>query len=150
MIKFETWVALGSLALAVLFVLLVLSFYNFLIGPKGTGPQTVDVDPNGVMILNVSIAGVPSLILAGLVYGLAGSSTGRNTAFILLSSGVILIIGMFAARFLYTKISPTFVVTSVILVPNFFIIAGLGVLALGGYLLFISRSADQNLERETK
>jgi hypothetical protein len=149
MIKFEAWVAIGSLALAVLFVLLVLFFYNFLIGPKGTGPQ-VEVDPNGVMILNVSIAGVPSLILAGLVYGLAGSSTGRNTAFILMSSGIILIIGMFTARFLYTKISPTFVVTSVILVPNFFIIAGLGVLALGGYLLFTSRSADQNLERETE
>jgi len=149
MIKFETWVALGSLALAVLFVLLVLSFYNFLIGPKGAGPQ-IEVDPNGVMILNVSIAGVPSLILAGVVYGLAGSSTGRNTAFILLSSGATLIIGMFVARFFSTQISPTFAVTSVILVPNFFIIAGLGVVALGGYLLFTSRSVDQNLERETK
>lgn len=148
MIKFETWLAIGSLALGILFVLLVLSFYNFLIGPTGTGPQ-IEVDPNGVLILIVSIAGVPSLILAGLVYGITRSNTGRNTAFIVVSSGVILIIGMFIARFFFTKISPDFVVSSVILVPNFFIIAGLGVVALGGYLLFTSRSADQNLEWET-
>lgn len=149
MIKFETWLAIGSIALGVLFVLLVLSFYNFLIGPAGTGPQ-IEVDPNGVLILIVSIAGVPSLILAGLVYGIARSNAGRNTALILVSSGVIMIIGMFVARFFYAKISPEFVVSSVTLVPNFFIIAGLGVVALGGYLLFTSRRADQNLAWETR
>jgi hypothetical protein len=100
------------------------------------------------MILNVSIAGVPSLILAGVVYGLGRSSVGRNTAFILMSSGVILVIGMFTARFFYTKINPLFVVASVTLVPSLFIVAGIGVVALGGYLLFTSKRSGQNLEWE--
>ena len=64
MAKFETWVALGSLALGIMFVALIISFYNFLIGPGGKGPQ-VFVDPIGVLVLIVSIAGAPCLILAG-------------------------------------------------------------------------------------
>ena len=77
MAKFETWVALGSLALGIMFVALIISFYNFLIGPGGKGPQ-VFVDPIGVLVLIVSIAGVPCLILAGAVLGLSRSSAGRT------------------------------------------------------------------------
>lgn len=58
--KLETWVALGSLGMCIMFISLILSFFNFLVGPKGNGPD-VYVDPTGVMIQMISISGAPSL-----------------------------------------------------------------------------------------
>ena len=147
MAKFETWVALGSLALGIMFVALIISFYNFLIGPGGKGPQ-VFVDPIGVLVLDVSIAGVPCLILAGAVLGLSRSSAGRTSGLILIFTGIILIAGMSAGRIEFTHINSLFVVPGMDLVPLIFIIGGIGVGAVGGYLLHASNKAHRNLEDE--
>jgi hypothetical protein len=143
MTKFETWVALGSLALAFMFVILVLSFYNFLIGPEGKGPQT-SVDPFGATVQIVSISGAPSLILAGVAFGTARSSAEHKPAFILIATGIIFIGGMSAARILFSKI-PLDWRAGMDLVPVLFLLGGIGVVALGGYLM-TSKRARRNLE----
>lgn len=147
MAKFETWVAFGSLALGIMFVALIISFANLLSGPGGKGPQ-VFVDPIGILVLNVSISGAPCLILAGVVFGLTRSNARRNSALILISTGVILIAGMYVARIAFTKINPLFVVTGMDIVPIIFIIGGIGVAVVGGYLLNASRKARRNFEDE--
>ena len=68
MINLETWISLGSLLMAIMFIALIISFYSFLVGPDGKGPG-IYVDPQGVLIQIISISGVPSLILAGTVFG---------------------------------------------------------------------------------
>jgi hypothetical protein len=40
----ETWTALGSFGMVIMFVTLIISFYNFLVGPDGKGPER-DVAP---------------------------------------------------------------------------------------------------------
>jgi hypothetical protein len=144
MTKFETWVALGSLALGVMFVILILSFYNFLI-KWSISPQT-SVDPFGATVQIVSISGAPSLILAGVAFGTARSSAERKPAFILIATGIIFIGGMSAARIVFSKINASFVIAGLDLVPIFFIICGIGVVAVGGYLLMTSKKARRNLE----
>lgn len=144
MAKFETWVALGSLALGIMFVILILSFYNFLIGPEGKGPQT-SVDPFGATVQIVSISGAPSLILAGVAFATARSSAERKPAFILIATGIIFIGGMSAARILFSKI-PLDWRAGMDLVPVLFIFGGISVAALGGYLLMTSKRARRNLE----
>jgi len=145
MTKFETWVALGSLALGIMFVTLILSFYNFLIGPEGKGPQTF-VDPFGATVQIVSISGAPSLILAGVAFGTSRSSTGHMPAFILIATGIIYIGGMSVARLVSSKINSLFLIPGLDLVPVIFILGGIGVAALGGYLLIMSNRARRNLE----
>jgi hypothetical protein len=145
MAQFETWVALGSLALGIMFVVLILSFYNFLIGPGGKGPQTA-VDPIGATIQIISISGAPSLILAGVVFGTARSTPDPTPALLLISTGIILIAGMSAARILSSKISALFVAAGLDLVPVIFIIGGIGIVAVGGYLLNTSKKARRNLK----
>jgi hypothetical protein len=144
MTKFETWVALGSLALGIMFVILILSIYNFLIGPEGNGPQT-SVDPFGATVQIVSISGAPSLILAGVAFASARSSTERKAAFILIATGIIFIGGMSASRILFSKI-PLDWRAGMDLVPVLFLLGGMGVAALGGYLLMTSKRARRNLE----
>ena len=48
-LKLEDWTSLASLGLAVMFVALLLSFYNFLIGPEGMGPERV-VEPGSLLL----------------------------------------------------------------------------------------------------
>ena len=53
-----------------MFVLLLTSFYNFLIGPEGKGPDKF-VDIDAVIIKAISISAAPSSILAGIAFGLS-------------------------------------------------------------------------------
>lgn len=145
--KFETWVSLGSLALGIMFVVLILSFYKFLIGPGGNGPQ-ISVDPAAVSALIVSIAGAPSLILAGVVLGISRSRAQPNTGLILISTGIILIIGMFSARTLLSKINVLFLIPGMDFVPPIFIIGGVGIAAAGSFILKNARRARQNSQDE--
>lgn len=144
--KLETWVALGSLGMCIMFIALILSFFNFLVGPKGNGPD-VYVDPTGVMIQLISISGAPSLILSGTVFGLTKSYGTIHAAIILISTGIILIAGMVAAWTIILKINEQFVVGGIDIIPYSFIVAGMGVAILGIYLFKKSKNY-QNLEDE--
>ncbi len=133
--KLETWVALGSLGMGIMFTALMLSFVNFLIGPKGNGPD-VYVDPTGVLIQLISIAGAPSLILAGTVFGLSKSYGAFHAAIILIITGIILVVGMvISAWILIPKIEEQFNVGGFNSIPYIFIAGGTGIAVLGSYLL---------------
>lgn len=144
--KLETWVALGSLGMCIMFISLILSFFNFLVGPKGNGPD-VYVDLTGVMIQMISISGAPSLILAGTVFGLAKSYGTIHAAIILMTTGIIMIAGMIAAWTLIMKINEQFVVSGIDIIPYIFIVAGMGISILGIYLFKKSKNY-QKLEDE--
>lgn len=138
MVKFESWVAFGALALGVLFVALLISFYNFLIGVGGRGPQ-IAVDPEGVLIMIVSISGVPSLILVGAVVGLSRSKPARSSGIILILTAAIMMGGMIEAWFILSKIDKSFVVPGMDTIPIIFAVSAIGTGALGGYLVWASQ-----------
>ena len=144
--KLETWVALGSLGMCIMFTALLLSFFNFLVGPKGKGPD-VYVDPTGVMIQLISISGAPSLILAGTFFGLTKSYGAIHAAITLITTGIILITGMIAAWTLTLKINEQFIVGGIDIIPYIFIVAGMSIAILGIYLFKKSKNY-QNLEDE--
>jgi hypothetical protein len=133
-LKLEDWTSLASLGLSVMFVVLLLSFYNFLIGPEGTGPDRV-VDPGNLVLQEIFISGAPSIALAGFAFGMARSFGTRIGGALLLASGIIMIAGMAAGLQLLLKIPDQYVVGVVGVVPYFFMAAGAGVAAVGGYLV---------------
>lgn len=95
----------------------------------------------------ISISGVPSLILAGTVFGLKKSYGTIHAAIILITTGIILIVGMIAAWKLILKINEQFVVGGIDIIPYIFIVAGMGVAILGIYLFKKSKNY-QKLEDE--
>jgi hypothetical protein len=144
--KLETYVALGSLGVCIMFIALILSFFNFLVGPKGNGPD-VYVDPTGVMIQLISVSGAPILILACTVFGLKKSYGTIHATIILITTVIILIVGMIAARTLLLKINEQFVGGGIVIIPYIFIVAGMGIAILGVYLFNKSKNYP-NLEVE--
>jgi hypothetical protein len=145
--KLESWMSLASLGLAVMFVALLLSFYNFLIGPDGEGPSRV-VEPGSLLLQIIFISGAPFLVLAGFVFGMAKTFGTRAGGSMLLGAGVIMVAGMVIGTDMLARIDEQYIVGAMAYAPYFFMAAGAGVLAVGGYLIAISgrRARYTNLD----
>jgi hypothetical protein len=145
--KLEDWTALASLGLSVMFVALLLSFYNFLIGPEGKGPERV-VEPGSLLLQIVFISGAPGVALAGFVFGMSRTYGAHIGGIFLIAAGIVIVAAMAASTSLLAKIQDQYIVGGVAVVPYFFMPAGAGVTGLGGYLMVQAkrRSARPNLD----
>jgi hypothetical protein len=147
MARLETWISLASLGMAVMFVALMISFYLFLEGQDKNGPR-IYVEPEGILIQIISISGVPSLILAGVIFGFQKTQQIIYTGTILIAAGIVLISGMAFAATILPNISSNYRVVGIDSIPYIFIIGGISVVCLGCYLVNSSKKYRRNLEDE--
>ncbi len=136
--KLEEWTSLASLGLSAMFVALLLSFYIFLIGPDGKGPERV-VEPGSLLIQLISISVAPSLILAGTAFFMAKSYGSPIAGTVLIASGIIIVAGMATGTTMVPKIPSQYLVGAVASAPYIFLPIGAGVAGIGGYLLVVSQ-----------
>lgn len=118
-----------------MFILLVISFYNFLIGSEGKGPERF-VDVRGVVVKTLSISGAPSIILAGISFGLSKNYGNRLSGMLLSFTGIVLIIGMLVSLSLSSKIISDFFHPILVFVPYIFIVGGIAILIIG-FILYL-------------
>ena len=137
-LKLEGWTSLGSLGLAAMFVTLLLSFYNFMIGPEGTGPERV-VEPGSLVLQLIFISAAPCLILAGVAFVLAKTYGSPIGGALLIVTGVIIVAGMAIGVTMVPKIPSQYIVGAVGVVPFIFMPAGAGITGIGGYMLAVSK-----------
>lgn len=129
-----------------MFVLLLTSFYNFLIGSEGKGPDRY-VDVNGVIIKTISISAIPSLILAGIAFGLSKNYGNKLTGFLLSLSGIIISIGMVISINLTSRINSEFYQPILVIVPYIFIFGGVGIFIIGLFLYIKSKKGINRQRR---
>lgn len=141
--KLETWLSFASLGLCAMYVALLLSFYTFLIGPSGNGPNTV-VDPIAVMVQIVSMSGAPALVVSGIVFAMTRGSRDKGAGPILIAAGIILIVGIISLRFISPKIPEKMMTSSFDPINYVFIIAGFGVVLIGIYQFLHPRDQRRN------
>ena len=137
--------SIASLGLAIMFVLLVLSFYNFLIGSEGKGPERF-VDVRGVVIKALSISGAPSIILAGISFSLSKNYGNRLSGMLLSFTGIVLIIGMVVSLSLTSKVNSEFFHPILLIVPYTFILGGIAILIIGSILYLKTNKGIKNRE----
>jgi hypothetical protein len=137
--------SIASLGLAMMFVLLVLSFYNFLIGSEGKGPERF-VDVRGVVIKALSISGAPSIILAGISFGLSKNYGNRLSGILLSFTGIVLIIGMVVSLSLTSKVNSEFFHPLLLIVPYTFILGGIAILIIGSIVYLKTNKGIKNRE----
>ena len=138
MANLEIWVSLASLGLIIMFVLLILSFYSFLIRSGPQGPD-IPVQPLGVIVQVVSISGAPGIILCGITYGLARNYGSKEAGIILVIAGAILSAGIVYFGSLVPQTPETFVVPYLEILQYALIAAGIGIMAIG--ILLIKKPA---------
>jgi hypothetical protein len=137
-LKLEDWTSLASLGLAIMFVALLLSFYNFLIGPLGTGPLRV-VEPGSLLLQLIFISAAPCLILAGVAFALAKTEGSPIGGSLLIAAGVIIVAGMAVGLTMVPRIPSQYIVGAVAVAPFIFMPAGAGITGIGGYMLAVSK-----------
>jgi hypothetical protein len=125
--------------------LLLLSFYNFLIGSEGKGPERF-VDVRGVVIKALSISGAPSIILAGISFGLSKNYGNRLSGMLLSFTGIVLIIGMVVSLSLSSKVNTEFFHPILLIVPYTFILGGIGILIIGSIVYLKTNKGIKNRE----
>lgn len=128
-----------------MFVLLVISFYNFLIGSEGKGPERF-VDVRGVVVKTLSISGAPSIILAGISFVLLKNYGNKLSGILLSFTGLIFIIGMVAAHSLASKINGEFFHPILLIVPYTFILGGIAILIIGSIVYLKTTKGIKNRE----
>jgi len=137
--------SIASLGLAIMFVLLVLSFYNFLIGSEGKGPEKF-VDVLGVVVKTLSISGAPSIIVGVISFGLSKNYGNKFSGMILSMTGLILIIGMMASLALVSNINSEFFHPILLIVPYTFILGGIAILIIGSIIYLKTKKGIKNRE----
>jgi hypothetical protein len=141
--KLETWLSFASLGLCAMYVALLFSFYTFLIGPNGNGPNTV-VDPVALMVQIVSISGAPALVISGIVFAMTRGSRNKGAGPILIVAGIILIVGIISLKFVSPKIPERMMISTFDPVNYAFIIGGVGVMLIGVYQFLQPKNQRRN------
>ena len=137
-LQMEDWTSLASLGLAAMFVALLLSFYNFLIGPGGMGPERV-VEPGSLLLQLIFISAAPCLVLAGFAFAMAKSYGSPVGGALLVAAGITIVAGMVIGVTMVPKIPSQYIVGAVGVAPFIFMPAGAGVTGIGGYMLTVSK-----------
>ena len=117
-----------------MFVLLILSFYSFLIRSGPQGPD-IPVQPPGVIIQIVSISAAPGVILCGITYGLAKDYGSKEAGLILFVTGVILSAGMLYFGTLVSQTPETYAVPFLEILQYALVAAGIGIIIIGVLLI---------------
>lgn len=133
MLTLESWIAIGALLLGVMFVLLMASFYNFLIGPEGQGPN-IYVEIDGVIIQVISISGIPSLILSVIIIGIRREGT-RLAGTLVLVNGITILSGMIIVEQIIPRIPDFQTISLASITPLVFIVVGIAIIGVGIILL---------------
>jgi len=144
MLKTGEWLSFSIVGLVVLFIFLTVSFYSFLIGPDSKGPQTT-VEPSSSFIQIIFISIGPAIALSFFTNAVS-KDTSKLSSLLVMSSGIVLIIGMFYVSLLVPQVQTIELPIWISNIPLIFI--GFGVLLfLIGISAFRQNKKKQNNQR---
>lgn len=95
------WLSIAVFGLVLLFIFTSIGFFNFLIGPNGTGPTTT-VEPSSAYFQVIFLSIAPAVALS--FFSSKVSEGSRLSSILVLVSGIILIFGMFYVSTLISMI----------------------------------------------
>jgi len=132
----EKYVAIASLGLFIMFVGEILTIYNFMINPTTDiigDPIRIDPEPKILQFISIGIA--PALVLLGTSYLMAREFGSKLIGFMIIASGVILLIGMIIAYTLLEQLEEVYLITAVTITPLIFATVSIAVIIVGVTLL---------------
>jgi RsiW-degrading membrane proteinase PrsW (M82 family) len=129
----EKYIAIASLGLYIMFVGEILTLYDFMIEPR------VEVEPEPKVLQYISIGIAPAVILTGTSFIMAKRYGSKPIGAMIISGGIILLVGMFVAQLLLDEVEPVYLVQAVTLTPPLFMIVSIPVMIVGAVLLKIKK-----------
>ena len=124
----EKWISVASLGLFVMFVAQMISISVYLTHPAH------DIDPSSQIKEFVSISIAPAIILSGSSYVMGRRYGSRLAGSLIISGGIITIIGMYYVTILIKQIQDAYLVPELTTGPFVFIATSIPVIMIGSLL----------------
>ena len=124
----EKWISVASLGLFIMFVGQMISISIYLTHPSQ------DIDPSSQIKEFVSISIAPAIILSGSAYVMGRRYGSRLAGSLIVSGGLITIIGMYYVTILIKQIQDIYLVPELTIGPFIFMATSVPVITIGALL----------------
>ncbi len=129
----EKYIAAASLGFYIMFIAEILTLYYFIIEPP------IEIEPAPKVLQYISIGLAPALILTGVSFILAKRYGSKPIGAMILSGGVVLLVGMLLAQTLLDDIEEAYLVQAVTITPPLFMLVSIPIIIIGAKLLVIKK-----------
>jgi len=133
-LQYGAYIAMAGIGLYAIFVGEIISIFHFM------SEQTFETfEPESKILQFISIGVAPAVIMSGTSYMLARRFGSKQIGWLIITGGIVLLVGMSCAYTMLDSIDKDYQVFTVIITPPLFIVVSIPVMIVGALLLRIKK-----------
>ena len=133
-LQYGAYIAMAGIGLYAIFVGEIVSIFHFM------SEQTFETfEPESKMLQFISIGVAPAVIMSGTSYMLARKFGSKQIGWLIITGGIVLLVGMSCAYTMLDSIDKDYHVFTVIITPPLFIVVSIPVIIVGALLFRLKK-----------
>jgi len=129
----EKYIAIAGIALCVMFVGMIITIFQFMNEP------TIDIHPAEKVLQFISMSIAPATVMFGTSFMLARKFGSRLVGSLIITGGMIVLVGMFFANTLIDDIDKSYRVYTVTITPPLFMLVSIPIMIFGALLFRLKK-----------
>jgi len=129
----EKYIAIAGIALCVMFVGMIITIYQFMNEP------TIDIHPTEKVLQFISMSIAPATIMFGTSFMLTRKFGSRLVGSLIITGGIIVLVGMFVANTLVDDIDKSYRVYTITITPPLFMLVSIPIMIFGALLFRLKK-----------
>ncbi|SVA72000.1 uncharacterized protein METZ01_LOCUS124854 [marine metagenome] len=129
----EKYIAIAGIALCVMFVGMIITIFQFMNEP------TIDIHPAEKILQFISMSIAPATVMFGTSFMLARKFGSRQIGSLIITGGMIVLVGMFVANTLIDDIDKSYRVYTVTITPPLFMLVSIPIMIFGALLFRLKK-----------
>ena len=129
----EKYIAIAGIALCVMFVGMIITIFQFMNEP------TIDIHPAEKILQFISMSIAPATVMFGTSFMLARKFGSRQIGSLIITGGIIVLVGMFFANTLIDDIDKSYRVYTVTITPPLFMLVSIPIMIVGALLFRLKK-----------
>jgi len=129
----EKYIAIAGIALCVMFVGMIITIFQFMNEP------TIDIHPAEKVLQFISMSIAPATVMFGTSFMLARKFGSRQIGSLIITGGIVLLVGMFVANTLIDDIDKSYRVYTVTITPPLFMLVSIPIMIVGSLLFRLKK-----------
>ena len=129
----EKYIAIAGIALCVMFVGMIITIFQFMNEP------TIEIHPAEKVLQFISMSVAPATVMFGTSFMLARKFGSRQIGSLIITGGIIVLVGMFFANTLIDDIDKSYRVYTVTITPPLFMLVSIPIMIFGALLFRLKK-----------
>ena len=129
----EKYIAIAGIALCVMFVGMIITIFQFMNEP------TIDIHPTEKVLQFISMSIAPATVMFGTSFMLARKFGSRLVGSLIITGGIVVLVGMFVANTLVDDIDKSYRVYTITITPPLFMLVSIPIMIFGALLFRLKK-----------